>query len=55
MSDVTSLDVGFESTVSRIAVFGIDVTTFVTRASRDAVMGTSTSSASEKRVHASLP
>jgi hypothetical protein len=36
--------------VSWIAVFGIDVTTFVTRASCVAVAGTSTASVSEKSV-----
>jgi hypothetical protein len=55
VSDVTSFDVGFAATASRIAVSGIDVTTFVTRVSRDAAMGTSTASASEKSIHPCPP
>jgi hypothetical protein len=55
MSDVASFDVGFESTVSRIAGFSIDVTTFVTRVSCQAAMGTSTASASEKSIHLCPP
>jgi hypothetical protein len=42
---VTILDVGIRSPVSRVAVFGIDVTIFVTRTRRVAAVGTSTSSA----------
>jgi hypothetical protein len=55
VSDVTSLDVGFAATVSGIAVFCIDVTTFVTRVSCDAAMGTSTASAAEMSIHPCLP